>query len=662
MKFVDDEQKLSAGIKPNKYRLTGINNRRYLGNKYKLLPFIKNVIETECGEILTFADVFAGTGAVASAFTDKRLILNDLLYSNYICHFAWFGSMSFSVEKIESLIVYYNESSVIGDNYMTDNFADTYFSWRNCSKIGFIREDIEEKFIKKEINFREKALLITSLLYGMDKIANTVGHYDAYRKVEIEEKDLVLPLPLINVTVNENNQCYNMDANDLVKCISADLVYIDPPYNSRQYSDAYHLLENVARWEKPSVKGIAKKMNREHIKSDYCTVKAADAFQNLIENINAKYILVSYNNTGVKANNRSNAKITDKQILDILKRKGKVKIFSESHKAFSTGKSNIVDNQERLFLCEVSEPLPLVESPLNYLGSKFRILPQLLKHFPSHTDIFVDLFSGGCNVGANVNSDLVVFNDKENYISGLFNALIDKGVLNSIEKIIRIVSDFSLSDTYTNGYSMYGCNSSLGLSLYNKERFLELRRHFNRLETKDSDYYFYLFVLIVFSFNNQIRFNRKGEYNLPVGKRDFNANMRLKLNSFINRLQSIHHKFSSNDFRDFDFESLTNKSFVYIDPPYLITCATYNESSGWTNKDELDLLCLIDELNSRKIKFGLSNILESKGERNTILEKWISERDHKVIIIDRSYANSNYQTRNKVAKTVEVYVTNHWGG
>ena len=136
-----------------------------------------------------------------------------------------------------------------------------------------------------------------------------------------------------------------------MKHISADLVYIDPPYNSRQYCDAYHLLENIARWEKPEVKGIARKMDRTNLKSDYCTKKATLAFENLIKSINARYILLSYNNMAQKGNDRSNAKISDEDIMRILSAKGEVSVFTQDYKAFTTGKSNYDENEERLFLC-----------------------------------------------------------------------------------------------------------------------------------------------------------------------------------------------------------------------------------------------------------------------------------------------------------------------
>jgi adenine-specific DNA-methyltransferase len=336
---------------PKKYKTSLINNRRYLGNKYKLLPFITNVVSEECSAIESIADIFAGTGAVSSAFLDKTIITNDLLYSNYICNLAWFSPQEYNPQTIIDYIVNYNAFSEYTENYMTNNFANTYFSYNDCSKIGFIREDIEQNYQNGKINSRERALLITSLLYAMDKIAKTCGHYDAYRKGAHFDSSLELYVPLAETANNPNNKCFNKDANDLVKEISADLVYIDPPYNSRQYCDAYHLLENVARWEKPSVYGVAKKMNRDKMKSKYCTKSATIAFEDLIENINSRYILFSYNNMATKGNGRSNAKISDDDIIRILQNKGKVKIFSENYKAFSAGKSNISDNVERLFLC-----------------------------------------------------------------------------------------------------------------------------------------------------------------------------------------------------------------------------------------------------------------------------------------------------------------------
>ena len=281
-----------------------INNRRYLGNKYSLSDFISKTVDENCKGVNIVIDIFSGTGTVANTFKDKILITNDLLYSNYISNYAWFGYEKYSSKKIIEFIHDYNQVKTKENNYMRENFADTFFSADDCSKIGYIREDIEVKYKNTEINFKEYAILITSLLYAMDKIANTVGHYDAYRKNVDFEKTLILNVLLPEETINSNNTCYNLDSNELIKSIKGDLLYLDPPYNSRQYCDAYHLLENVARWEKPEVYGVARKMDRTPLKSHYCMITATKAFQELIEKADTKFLtshkLLSVSQSGIE--------------------------------------------------------------------------------------------------------------------------------------------------------------------------------------------------------------------------------------------------------------------------------------------------------------------------------------------------------------------------
>ena len=205
-----------------------INNRRYLGNKYSLSDFIRKTVDENCKGVNIVIDIFSGTGTVANTFKDKILITNDLLYSNYISNYAWFGYEKYSSKKIIEFIHDYNQVKTKENNYMRENFADTFFSADDCSKIGYIREDIEVKYKNTEINFKEYAILITSLLYAMDKIANTVGHYDAYRKNVDFEKTLILNVLLPEETINSNNTCYNLDSNELIKSIKGDLLYLDP--------------------------------------------------------------------------------------------------------------------------------------------------------------------------------------------------------------------------------------------------------------------------------------------------------------------------------------------------------------------------------------------------------------------------------------------------
>lgn len=663
--LVDDKNKIKSIENKTKtaYKTTLINNRRYLGNKYKLLNFIKKIVDSNCKNISTFADIFAGTGSVSSAFTDKKLITNDIMYFNYLCHFAWFGGEKYSQEKIINLIESYNQIEISEDNYVSLNFGDTYFSKQDCQRIGYIRENIETLFKNGEINFREKAILITSLLYAMDKIANTCGHYDAYIQNGKFDKKLELAVPLASNDNNENNQCFNIDSNELVKNVEADLVYIDPPYNSRQYCDAYHLLENIARWEKPEVFGVARKMDRKNLKSEYCTSNATQVFADLIKNIKAKYILLSYNNMGNKGNDRSNARISDQDILTILSAKGKVSIFSQGYKAFTAGKSNIQGNEERLFLCECYDygKKELIQSPLNYTGGKYKLLPQILPHFPKNIKKFIDLFSGGGNVGINVACNKVLFNDKNSIIKNILGTFKNLDKQTTFDLIDGIIEKYQLSNSAKRGYEYYHCTSAQGLGAYNDKHYLKLREDFNHNKNYDYSYYIQLYVLILYSFNNQIRFNQRGEFNLPVGKRDFNNKMRKKLSLFIDRLKSGDYIFSDYDFRKMPNEDWDSDTFIYADPPYLITCATYNEQDGWTEEDEKDLLKYLDGLHEKGVKFALSNVLRNKGKENKILLEWIQNNQgkYRLIPLNYTYTNANYQIKNRTSITEEVLIVNY---
>lgn len=335
-------------IQPTNY--LKIHNRRYLGSKQKMLNFIDEVVSNNTENVNTVADVFGGTGVVANLFRnqEKCVIVNDILYSNYISFETWFGNENVDYEKVEAIIGKLNRLPGI-EGYATKNFGDKYFTMDNARKIDSIREEIEQL---TNVNSREKAFVLTSLLYAMDKVANTVGHFDAYRQKMDSLSPLFLRVPQLNI--NSNNQIYNMDANQLVRNIEVDLVYIDTPYNSRGYESAYHVLENVAEWKKPAVEGVAMKaINRSEKGSDYTKSKAPQAFNDLIQHINAKYILVSYNNMAKKGNSRSNAKISDNEIIDTLKTRGRVQIFETNFTPFTTGKSKTKDHKELLYLCEV---------------------------------------------------------------------------------------------------------------------------------------------------------------------------------------------------------------------------------------------------------------------------------------------------------------------
>lgn len=303
-----------------------------------------------------------------------------------------------------------------------------------------------------------------------------------------------------------------------------------------------------------------------------------------------------------------------------------------------------------------------IKSCLNYTGGKYKLLKQIVPLFPKNINNFIDLFCGGANVAINVRPlNQIICIDHQKELIRLFNTLKTLPVERTFSIIEEIIHNFGLSNTYVYGYEEYGCSSSDGLSQYNKEKFLQLRDYYNQRETDDYYYDLVFYVLIVFSFNNQIRFNKKGHYNIPVGKRDFNIKIRNNLKDFITSIQKKNMEFIQTDFRDYDFSWLKWGDFLYADPPYLISTATYNEQNGWTEKEEKDLLHLLDQLHEQGVKFALSNVLEHKGQVNQILLKWLKENEniYYVNYLNFNYNNSNYQIKKKTAKTSEVLITNY---
>lgn len=329
-----------------------LQNRRYVGSKHKLIKWIFSIINKEC-EGNSFADVFAGTGIVSAIATKhfKEIILNDFLYSNYTIYQAFFGFGEWDQNKIDNIIKNYNNiyGEDLEDNYFSKCFGGKYFSQNSSKIIGFIRENIEKN--KNNLTEKEYHILIASLLYAVDKIANTVGHYDAYFKKDFLKDDFFMkPIDPISV---KNVSIFREDTNILVKKIKVDIAYIDPPYNSRQYSRFYHVLETLTKWDKPKLYGVALKPEPENM-SDYCKTQAKNKFAELVKDINAKYLVVSYNNTYDSKSNSSRNKITLQEIEKILNTKGRTKIFEKSYRHFNAGNTNFNNHKEFLFVTKVN--------------------------------------------------------------------------------------------------------------------------------------------------------------------------------------------------------------------------------------------------------------------------------------------------------------------
>ena len=279
----------------------------------------------------------------------------------------------------------------------------------------------------------------------------------------------------------------------------------------------------------------------------------------------------------------------------------------------------------------------LIKSPLNYVGGKFKLLPQILPLFPNNINTFYDMFCGGCNVGVNIKANKIVCNDKEQVVINLMNNWKQINSNQALKLLEETIDKYKLSKT-------------------NEEGFKNIRNDYNRGE--QSWHMFY--AMLTNAFNYQIRFNKNGEYNMPFGRNRsyFNPTLKSRFVKFIDRLNNINIEFLNKDFRYLEPKELNDKDFVYFDPPYLVTCAAYNEKDGWNQQNDIDLMNLCDRLNDNNVKFAISNVFENKGKSNDMLKEWSNK--YNVYHLNNTYANCNYHTKDKSKNnTDEVLITNY---
>ncbi|MBE6307000.1 MAG: Dam family site-specific DNA-(adenine-N6)-methyltransferase [Bacteroidales bacterium] len=295
-------------------------------------------------------------------------------------------------------------------------------------------------------------------------------------------------------------------------------------------------------------------------------------------------------------------------------------------------KTKITPNNGKQFIC----------SPMNYIGGKFKLLPQILPLLPRNINTFVDLFCGGCNVGVNVNAEKYFLNDNLTYLIDLYRLFYTLSQDDVLQHVQERIAEYSLSLTNDFGYK-------------------KLREYYNEHRNPLD-----LFVLVAYSFNHQIRFNNSHEFNNPFGKERSTYNRRMEDNliSFIQRLQSMDINFTSNNFDEFDFMQLTREDFVYCDPPYLISNGSYNDGkrgfTGWGTSEEIRLLSILDMLDKQHIRFALSNVLLHKGVNNKILAEWAKDNRYIIHHLNKNYSNSSYHLKSrKESITDEVLITNY---
>lgn len=632
---------------------------RFIGRKTLLLEDIKKLIDRKAPEAKIFCDIFSGSGTVARYFkTRYQIISNDLLYFSYVLQKGTIENDAipkFNLLKkklrIKDPINYLNsldlseiklldKKKCFFYNTYSPNGGRMYINDENALRIDYARNTVETWFKNNLLTEEEYFYLLACIIEGIPFVSNISGTYGAFHKTWDNRAYKNYELYRLDVdTNNKKNKCYNEDGVELLKKISGDILYMDPPYNSRQYLSNYHVLETAAKYDFPEVKGVTGQRKNDDNKSDFCMKqKALQSFENLIKNAKFKHLILSYSTDGLMD-------IVD--IENIMKKYGKKETFEiidipyRRYKSSSNSKLKGKLSELLIYIekdYKKGDKGKYIKCPLNYTGGKYKLIKDIMTLMPNNIDNFVDLFAGGLNVGINIDANTIYANDHISYLTDMYSFFKNNSMEDILDMIKNIITTYNLNKN-------------------NKEGYLKLRKDYN-----ESKNVLELFVLTCFSFNHQIRFNNSHEYNVPFGKdrSSYNPSIEQNLIMFITALKNGNFIFSNKDFTEFNFKCLHEDDVVYCDPPYLITNASYNDGKrgfkNWTEKEELKLLTLLDELNKKDIKFILSNVFYHKGNSNELLINW--SKQYNVTYIDKNYSNCSYNKIDRDAKTVEVLITN----
>ncbi|MFH2013631.1 MAG: DNA adenine methylase [Patescibacteria group bacterium] len=356
---------------------------KYIGNKKRLLDFIDDVIKKEkLPKKGTFFDVFTGTTNVAQHYKKKgyRIITNDFMTYSYIFQSAYIKTNEYPKFKKLLSSKYFKEINNFFNNkkeplkividylnklpgkkgFIFKHYAPggrdkrQYFSDQNAIKIDATRNQIDKWNKEGLLNDIEFNILLASLIDAADFVANISGTYGAYLKIwrSMALKPFVIKIPEL-IEGNIDHKIYKENSNKIINKFKTDILYIDPPYNSRQYAPNFHILETLARWDNPIVSGKTGLRPYDNQKSAYSQkAECKDAFLDLINKAKASYILISYNNEGI---------IPQDFILDVLSQKGKVKIYKKDYRRFRTERDH-ENRHYKVFDDRVQEMLYFVKS------------------------------------------------------------------------------------------------------------------------------------------------------------------------------------------------------------------------------------------------------------------------------------------------------------
>lgn len=596
---------------------------RYLGSKVKLLPEIENLIEKYNIQGETFADLFAGTGCVGDYFKNRYSILaNDFLYYSYVLNkaklqnsniprfsnfkrfyntpiFEWLNSLQFTPD----------ETYFIYNNY-TEHGGRQFFSENNGIKIDGIRQTIEDLYNREIINENEYYFLLASLIESVTRYSNTSGTYEAFFKFldPRTEKEFELSPLEMNITKEiHTNTITSENTNFLIRHITGDIAYIDTPYTVTQYVSAYHLLETLAKYDNPEIKGVGGKRDRENKNSLYARKSTAlIEFEDLFRQLNFKHIIISYSNQGL---------VKIDELLDLAKKfakKGKVNIEYIGYQEYQNHRSSNKRNGQKLteVLIYFEKDIQINKSPLNYSGSKDTMFDLIQKELPKHVSTFVDVMGGAFNVGANIVAlNSVIYNEINKEVFNIVKWLVEEDKEHIITYVNETIEDF-------------------GLKKADREAYNNLRTRYN-----DSKDFRDLFVLHMYSFQNMIRFNGTQQFNTPIGVAGYSKDLEHRIKNF--KPKTTNCSFINNDYTKLDYSKFPEDTVFYFDPPYIITSAAYNDGKrggkGWTENEEIELLTILKKIDSLGFKFLLSNVVEHHGKKHEILINWVKKNNFKMV-------------------------------
>jgi len=616
---------------------------RYLGNKDNLLlPIVclladKNLLKSD----LVFFDAFCGMGSVADslkAYYD-RIIINDSLscattmaHGKLVADQCTFAKLGFDPFD------FFNGNTEVREGFVYSHYSPggskrMYFTAVNAGRIDYFRFQIENWKEQDLIDDNEYNYLLACLIESVSAVSNTAGVYGAFLKHW--DGRALKPITFSKIDSHKGHckelQKYNCRIEDIISTTDCDVLYMDPPYTQNQYGTQYHLLETLVLNDNPSISEITGSRPTGPMRSDWSKMYHAHiVFERVVASTRASHIILSYNNDGLMSKDF---------IESTLKRFGEEDTYTcveIGYKKYNNTKCQGKEGHREYLFYVKKKPADavVVESPLNYTGSKSKMMNIIRKHMQGqHPALFIDAFGGGFNVGINVNADAVIYNDINPFVVGLIRSF--------------------RSDAYSYLLYINRLIKQYGLAPNNKEAYQALREAYNAIpiERRDSRM---LYTLILYSFQQQIRFNTKHDFNNPAGSRWFNDFLLSKFISFARCSCQKNVEYCNMSF-DQLLDRVVPNTFVYADPPYRSTLGVYNDGKrgfeGWTLAHERKMCDFLDRITELGARFMLSYVLQVDDFYNEEVAAWAAIHNYRVIDVETPQGRYNNRR--------EVLITNY---